>query len=152
LRNSIELAPNWSAYVTISSAGGAFVLIGLLGIGEGKHNYVQFIAGVELILIALELLYTKNMTVPLDDAGISKGYSFFRVSIPYELIEGVRPVNQPTSNELPRVSFVVSERGSTKRFQIPLRMFDPIKLSAIMKELARRAPQAYIEEATYVQF
>ena len=147
----IELSPVPNAYVTISSgiAVGLPVILWMVATAQGKTASIASLAFAPAAL-AIMVFCLKNMTVRLDDAGISKGLPALGSFIPYERVERASKEVQLRRGS-PTV-LVVSERDSGRRIVISLAALDPTALAQAMTELARRAPQAQIEEAlTYAQ-
>ena len=101
------------------------------------------------VAIALMLLYVKSVTVRLGDTGISKGLPVVGTLIPYERVAGVS--KEVLIERGSATALVVSERDSRRRIVIRLQSFDRTDTARMMAELARRAPQAQIEGATYIQ-
>jgi hypothetical protein len=146
----IELGPGPNAYVMVSIAVGFPALIWLAGILLGKRMPFQLLGycGAGAVFM---VFYVKNMNIRLDEVGISQGFSVFRTFMPYETVSGVhREVRHGKGG--PTTVLVVTKRDSRRQIVIPLRSFDQIKLAHFMALLARRAPQAHIEEALYIQF
>jgi hypothetical protein len=145
----VELGPGPNAYVMVSMAVGLPALIWFGGILLGKKMPIPVleycVAGAVFMV-----LYIKNMNLCLDEAGISQGFSVFRTFMPYETVSGVhREVRHGKGG--PTNILVVTKKDSAKRIVIYLRSFDQIKLAQMMAILARKAPQAHIEDALYIQ-
>lgn len=146
----IELGPGPNAYVLVSCAVGFPAVIWVAGILEGRRMAIQLLVYCVLGVVCV-LLYIKNMTIRLDEAGISQGFSVFRTFMPYETVAGVHREVRSAKGASTTV-FVITKRNSASRIVINLRSFDRIKLASLMSLLARKAPQAHIEDALYVQF
>jgi hypothetical protein len=146
----VELGPGPNAYMMISLVVGLPAVIWFVGILFDKKMPIQLLeycmAGAAFIV-----LYIKNLNIRLDEVGISQGFSVLRTFMPYETVSGVhREVR--TGRGGPTTVLVVTKRDSRKRIVIPLRSFDQTKLAHVMALLARKAPQAHIEDALYIQF
>jgi hypothetical protein len=137
-------------YVVIVSgvALGFSAIFWMVATAQGKTVPIQSVSIVPAA-VTLMLLYVKNVTVRLGDEGISKGLLVLGTLIPYER---VARVNKEVLIERGSPSaLVVSERDSGRRIVIRLSSFDRADIARMMAELALRAPQAQIEEGTYIQ-
>jgi hypothetical protein len=150
LQTPFELSPVPHMYVVIASgvAIGFPAIFWMLATTQGKTASIQSMA-IAPAAIALMLLYVKSVTVRLGDTGISKGLPVLGVLIPYERVAGVsKEVLIGRGNP---AALVVSEQDSGRRIVIRLQSFDRADTARMMAELARRAPQAQIEGASYIQ-
>jgi hypothetical protein len=150
LEQRIELSPVPHRYVVIATAiaAGFPAMYWIVATAEGKTVPIQSLITVPAA-IALMLFYVKSVTVRLSDRGIRKGLPVIGTLIPYEKVAGVSKevLNQRGSP----TALVVSEQDSGRRIVIRLSSFDRTDTARMMAELARRAPQAQIEGATYIQ-
>jgi len=94
--------------------------------------------------VAFLVLYMKNLSIHLEEDGISQGFFIFRTFMRYETIAGVHREVRSYKGTSTTV-LVVSEQDAARRILIPLRSFDQIELTKVMAVLARKAPQARIE-------
>jgi hypothetical protein len=150
LEPQIELSPVPHMYVVIAAAiaAGVPALFWMVATAQGKTVSMQSLIVVP-VAIALMLLYVKSVTVRLGDTGISKGLPVLGILIPYERVAGVS--KEVLIERGSPTALVVSERDSRRRIVIRLSSFDRADIARMMAELARRAPQAQIEGATYIQ-
>jgi hypothetical protein len=150
LKTPYELSPVPHVYVVIASgvAIGFPAIFWTLATAQGRTPSIQSMA-IAPAAIALMLLYVKSVTVRLSDAGISKGLPVLGTLIPYERVARVN--KEVLIQRGSPTALVVSEQDSGRRIVIRLQSFDRTDTARIMAELARRAPQAQIEEGTYIQ-
>jgi hypothetical protein len=145
----VELGPIQRTYVVLASVIGFPALLWFIGILLGKKMPVGLL-GVCVAGATVMVIYVKNMTIRLDEVGISQGFSIFRRFMRYESISGVHREVRSGKGASTTV-LVVSGQDAAGRIIIPLPSFDQIKLTQTMALLARKAPQAHIEDALYVQ-
>jgi hypothetical protein len=145
----VELGPIQNAYVIVCCAVGFPALFWFVGISLGKSMPTQLL-GLCVAGAVLMALYMKNLSIRLDEFGISQGFSVLRTFMKYETVAGVHREVRSGRGGSTKV-LVVSQQDSARRIVIPLRCFDQIKLTQIMALLGAKAPQAHIEEALYVQ-
>jgi hypothetical protein len=150
LKPVIVLSPVPLVYVVIASgvAIGFPAIFWMVATSQGKTASIQSLA-IAPAAIALMLLYMEGVTVRLSDAGISKGLPVLGTLIRYERVARVN--KEVLTQRGSPTALVVSERDSGRRIAIRLQSFDGTDTARMMAELARRAPQAQIEEGTYIQ-
>jgi len=146
----VKLGPVQNAYIIVSCVVGFPAMFWIIGVSLGKKMPIQLV-GLCVAGAVFMVLYMKNVTIRLDEGGIRQGFSIFRTFIRYESVAGVHREARSGRGGSTTV-LIVSEQNSAKRIVIPLRSFDQIKLTQVMAILARKAPQAHIEDALYVQF
>ena len=139
-----------NVYVVIASgvALGFPAIFWTVATAQGNAVSIQSLSVVPAA-IAFMLLYVKSVTIRLGDTGISKGLPVLGTLIPYERVAGVS--KEVLIERGSSMALVVSEIDSGRRIVIRLQSFDRTDIARIMAELARRAPQAQIEGATYIQ-
>jgi hypothetical protein len=150
LKTPVELSPVPRAYVVITCgiALGFPAIFWMVATAQGKAVSIQSVYVVPAA-VALMLLYVKSVTIRLGDEGISKGLPVLGTLIPYERV--ARVSKEVLIQRGSPTALVVSERDSGRRIVIRLQSFDRADIARMMTELANRAPQAQIEEGTYIQ-
>jgi hypothetical protein len=146
----VELGPGPNTSVMVFWTLGLPALLWFASVLLGKRIPIQLLElwlGMDVFMV----LYLKSMKIRLDEVGISQGFSVFRTFIPYETVSGshreVRSGKGASTTVL-----VITKKDSAKRIVIYLRSIDQIKLAHMMAILARKAPQAHIQDALYIQF
>jgi hypothetical protein len=140
-RNSVTI----SCVIAIASSA----LLWLLTTGLGKPASIRLLVPAPAATVVM-LLYVKNMTVRLDDRGISRGLFVFHTFIPYERIVGVsREIRQHRGG--PTTYYLISERNTATQIVLPFYSYDQTELARMMTVLARMAPQIQIDAAQYIQ-
>jgi hypothetical protein len=150
LERRIELSPVPHRYVVIACVSGIVfpVIFWIIASAQGKAAFLQSLA-IAPVATSFMLFYVKSVTIRLGDTGISKGLPLLGTLIPYERVAGVS--KEVLIQRGSPMALVVSEIDSGRRIVIPLQSFERTDIARIMAELARRAPQAQIEGATYIQ-
>jgi hypothetical protein len=139
----IEFGANQIVYFIVSVAVGCPALLWLVGILLGKKMPVELLA-FSVAGAVFVALYTKNMSIRLDENGISQGFSIFRVFMRYDNIASVHKETRYFRGVSSSV-LVVSQQSGIRRIVIPLRSFDPTELALINATLARKASQAHFD-------
>jgi hypothetical protein len=150
LEQRFELSPVPHTHVVIAFAiaAGFPAMFWMVATAQGKTVPIQSLIAVPAA-IALMLFYAKSVTVRPSDTGIRKGLPVIGTFIPYEKVAGVS--KEVLIQRGSPTALVVSEQDSGRRIVIRLSSFDRTDTARMMVELARRAPQAQIEGATYIQ-
>lgn len=146
----VEVRAKPSAYVMVLLACSSPALIWLVSVFQGKNVPVQ-VPAFSVAGVIFMALFLKNLSIRLDEAGISQGFSVLRTFLPYETVSGVhREVRRGRGGST--TVLVITKRDSRKRIVILLRSFDQVKLAQAMDVLARKSPQAHIEDALHSPF
>jgi hypothetical protein len=143
---TVELKPNLFSYAASWGALGVPLIFWIIG-----DKIPVNLLGICVAGAFLDTLYKKNMTVRLDEVGISQGIAMLRTFMEYGTVAAVHREVRLLRGR-PTAVLIILQQNSSKRIVIRVRFFDQVKVAQTMGVLAQRAPRAQIEDALYVQF
>ena len=142
-RLPIKLQPRLRAYAIVACAVGSAGILWLVGISLGRRMPVEILY-ISLGMAVFMLAYLKNKTIRLDEAGMTQGFSAFRISMKYEKIASVCKETR-SAKGVTAVVLVVYKKDSARKMIIPISSFSRVELGEVLDSLRHMPPQARIE-------